>query len=56
MKGSGGTWLNTYADMVTLLLAFFVLMFAFSEVDTGQFQSIIQSLQRGLGIMPGELQ
>ncbi|KLU40597.1 MAG: OmpA/MotB family protein [Limnochordia bacterium] len=49
----GGTWLNTYADMVTLLLAFFVLMFAFSEVDTGQFQSIIQSLQRGLGIMPG---
>jgi len=39
--------------MVTLLLCFFVLLFAFSELDAGQFESIIQSLQRGLGIMPG---
>lgn len=49
----GGTWLTTYADMVTLLLCFFVLLFAFSEVDAGPFQSIIRSLQRGLGILQG---
>lgn len=49
----GGTWLTTYADMVTLLLAFFVLLFTFSEVDSGQFESIARSLQRGLGIFTG---
>ncbi|MCL2068742.1 MAG: OmpA family protein [Oscillospiraceae bacterium] len=30
-------WMNTYCDMVTLLFAFFVLLFAISQVDAQKF-------------------
>ena len=36
-------WQGTYGDMVTLLLCFFVLMFASSTVDAQKFQEIVQS-------------
>ncbi len=34
-------WLNTYGDMVTLLLTFFVLLFAMSTISPGKFQQIV---------------
>lgn len=40
-----GEWLNTYADMVTLLLTFFVLLFACSNMDETKVQFIIQAFQ-----------
>ena len=38
-----GNWLNTYADMVTLLLCFFVLLYSASSVDETKWQYIYQS-------------
>lgn len=38
-------WLLTYADMITLLLIFFVVMFAMSRLDVEKYQAITQSLQ-----------
>lgn len=38
-------WLNTYADMVTLLLTFFVLLYASSSVDDQKWQYIYQAFQ-----------
>ena len=32
-EGGGYSWQDTYGDMVTLLLCFFVLLFAFSSVS-----------------------
>lgn len=46
-------WMNTYADMVTLLLCFFVLMFSMSAVEIDKFKAVMFSLQGALGIMPG---
>lgn len=40
-----GEWLNTYADMVTLLLTFFVLLFACSNMDETKMQFIVQAFQ-----------
>lgn len=37
-------WLLTYADLITLLLAFFVLMYAISKVDSKKFEKITQRL------------
>ncbi|SES67597.1 chemotaxis protein MotB [Natronincola peptidivorans] len=49
-KGSP-EWMTTYGDMVTLLLCFFILLFAFSEIDAKKFEAVIRSFQGSLGIL-----
>lgn len=41
-------WLMTYADMTTLLLAFFILMFTVSKVDQHRYEQIVRSLTQTL--------
>ena len=43
--GGGQAWLNTYADMVTLLLCFFVLMISMSTIDQEKFNAFLESFQ-----------
>ena len=38
-------WMGTYGDMVTLLMAFFVLLFAASYPDPGKYEEIRESMQ-----------
>ncbi len=52
-KAGSPLWMTTYADMVTLLLAFFVLMFAFSSIDVQQFQRIMSAFQGSVGVLDG---
>jgi chemotaxis protein MotB len=57
-KSGGGTpgapmWLATYGDMVTLLLCFFVLLYAFSTLDVQKFTALTESLQNAFNIQPG---
>ncbi len=42
--GGEGSWLNTYADMVTLLLCFFVLLYAISSADQIKWEILVKSL------------
>ncbi|NBG87574.1 OmpA/MotB family protein [Isachenkonia alkalipeptolytica] len=51
-KGSPA-WMTTYADIVTLLLAFFVILFAMSEIDVQKFEAVIRSFQGSLGVLDG---
>lgn len=57
-------WLITYADLITLLLIFFVVMYAMSRVDFQKYDTLAQALQlefrqgdsvlkNGAGIMAG---
>jgi chemotaxis protein MotB len=48
-----GSWMTTYSDLVTLLLCFFVLLFAFSTIDVKKFEAIMKSFQGSLGVMQG---
>lgn len=41
----GGGWLTTYGDTVTLLLAFFVMLYAISQVDAQKFQLLVSGLE-----------
>jgi chemotaxis protein MotB len=41
-------WLVSYADFITLLFAFFVVMFASSQVDKGKQQQVADSVKRAL--------
>ena len=43
-------WMNTYADLMSLLLTFFVMVFALSTVDTGKYQTAMQSIQGAFGM------
>lgn len=45
-------WLLTYADMITLLMTFFVVMYALSKIETNKFSALAESLQEAFN-MPG---
>lgn len=52
-KPGSPLWMTTYADMMTNLLALFVLLYAFSELDVQRFQSVISSFQAHAGVLTG---
>lgn len=41
--GGGDAWLNTYADMVTLLLTFFVMLFTMSSIDAEKWKILVEA-------------
>jgi chemotaxis protein MotB len=41
-------WLVSYADFITLLFAFFVVMFATSQTDKGKAQQVSESVKKAL--------
>lgn len=49
------TWLIPYADILTLLLALFIVLFASSKIDMKKFEQLVQSfnvaLNGGVGVM-----
>ena len=55
--GHGNTerWLLTYADLITLLMVFFVVMFAMSRADSVKLSRLAASLQRAfnVGVLEG---
>ena len=38
-------WLLTYADMITLLMLFFIVLYAMSSIDKGKYQTLAESLR-----------
>jgi chemotaxis protein MotB len=52
---SGERWLLTYADMITLLMALFMVLFSISSVNISKVQSLQQSLRAAFSgnILPG---
>ncbi|HEU4964838.1 MAG TPA: flagellar motor protein MotB [Bacilli bacterium] len=41
-------WLITYSDLITLLMIFFVVMYAMSQIDQSKFDSLSVSLSKAL--------
>lgn len=50
--GGGGNapWLNTFADLMNLLLCFFVMLFAYSDVSEDKFQQLSISMSNSIGV------
>jgi len=55
-EGGAPEWMQTYSDMVTLLLCFFILLFSLSVVDIERFRTILASVQVALSGDPGVLE
>jgi len=43
-------WVLTFADLMSLLLAFFVLLFSFSEMDKAKYKQVAGSMKDAFGI------
>lgn len=41
--GGGDSWMNTYSDMMTLLFAFFVLLFSMSSVEEEKWEILVKA-------------
>ncbi len=51
-QGGGDEWLVTYSDEITLLMAFFVMMFSISKVDPANFEHIRSIIKAEVGKQP----
>ncbi len=47
-KGGAAAWMLTFADLVSLMLTFFVLLFSMSSVKQSQWEQLVQTLSRRL--------
>lgn len=52
-KKGAPAYMNTYGDMMTLLLCFFVLLFSMSTVDAQKFQALVSSFNATVSIFDG---
>ncbi|MCP4302218.1 MAG: OmpA family protein [Gammaproteobacteria bacterium] len=43
-------WVMTFADLMTLLMCFFVLLLAFSEMDAAKFKQLSGSMKEAFGV------
>lgn len=43
-------WVMTFADLMSLLLAFFVLLFSFSEIDKQAYKQMAGSMEKAFGV------
>jgi chemotaxis protein MotB len=43
-------WVMTFADLMTLLMCFFVLMLSFSEMDVAKFKQLAGSMKEAFGV------
>ncbi|WP_456378712.1 flagellar motor protein MotB [Thiolapillus sp.] len=43
-------WVMTFADLMSLLLAFFVLLFSFSEMDVQKYKQVAGSMKQAFGV------
>ena len=48
--GGGANWMDTYGDMVTLLLCFFVMLYSMSRMDESKWIALVQSFNPGYAV------
>lgn len=56
-EGGAPRWMTTFADLMSLLMCFFVLLLSFSEMDKQKFKQVAGSMEKAFGIqreIPGQ--
>lgn len=50
----GASWMETYSDMVTLLLTFFIMLYAMSTIDAQKYAMIVEAFAKGKEVIVEE--
>ncbi len=48
--GDGAGWLATFADLMSLLMCFFVLLLSFSEIEASKYKQVAGSMKNAFGV------
>lgn len=48
-EGGGGSWMDTYGDMVTLLLTFFVMLYSMASVAEDKWADLVEAFNNRFG-------
>lgn len=48
-KENNERWLVTYADLITLLMIFFIILYTLSRIDVAKFQNLSISMSKAMG-------
>ena len=48
-----GGWMNTFADLMNLLLCFFVLLFSMSSINEEKWQQVVASFSQNFNVLDG---
>lgn len=51
-SGGNAPWMNTFADLMNLLLCFFVMLFGMSTIDSEKFENLVAAFQNSFSILP----
>ncbi len=46
-SSGGASWMETYSDLVTLLLTFFVLLYSMSTIDQEKYAKLVEAFSKG---------
>ncbi len=52
-EGISAGWINTFADLMNLLLCFFVLLFSMSTIDADKYEQLVTSMTERINIFDG---
>ena len=52
-SGGNAPWMNTFADLMNLLLCFFVMLFAMSTTDTEKYNEMVAAMNNTFSIFDG---
>ncbi len=58
-SGSDAAWMATFADLMSLLLTFFVLLLSFANMDVVRFKVVLGSVREAFGVQfqhPGDIE
>jgi len=50
VKMGAPAWMATFADLMSLLMCFFVMLLSFAEMDALKFKQVAESLERAFGV------
>jgi chemotaxis protein MotB len=49
-------WMATFADLMALMMCFFVLLFSFSQIDESKYRLMVESMAKGFGAQQVSMQ